>query len=395
MTQINASSRDLMLYLQVPFCPSKCHFCGWVQGVPKSQLLLKPAEEARRNYIDALCREIRTRAESLDGTDYVPNIVYWGGGTGTILVEHEIATIHETLVDSFALDSVTEATFEGSPDTVSPQKLQFIHDLGYRRVSFGIQSFDEMRLRRLGRVHTADSARRAVYWAAEAGFDSINIDIMCGLPGETLAETEHTVREAVGLPVTHVSFYPYRPVQNTVMHKHLDLPNRGIDARQQKDGYALGRDIIEAAGYPEYAISYFGAASLNDLAIFRVQQDWLGFGTGAHSLIEGICHVHERGRLHDYTADPLSWDQSIPAHTPQVAIMLLGQGLSTFKGISRRDWQDRTRESLDETLQQPLVKQYIDWFRRRVGLIEDSEGIRFERDGMSEAFIDMMLGMSG
>jgi putative oxygen-independent coproporphyrinogen III oxidase len=388
-----ARQRELMLYIHVPFCPSKCHFCGWVQGIPKRELLLRPDHGLRQNYIHALCREIRERAVQLSGAQYIPNIVYWGGGTGTSLTETEIETVHAALADSFALSSVIEATIEGSPDTISPSKLALIHNLGYQRVSFGIQSFDDRRLRHIGRVHSPDDARKAVEWAAAIGFKDINIDLMCGFPNESINEVDRTVREAVRLPVTHISFYPYRPTQDSVMRNQLARGSGLLDANYQKAAYALGRCLIEEAGFPEYAMSYFGSVSLNDLAIFRVQQDWLGFGSGAHSLIGGTCHIHKRGRLGAYIDDPMAWDQSVPAYLPQIALMLLGQGLSTFKGIERNDWLERTGQSLDETLCQPAVQGYVDWFRRRVGVIEDTLGIRLQREAMAEAFIDMLLGM--
>src|SRR5262249_2913983 len=159
--------------------------------------------------------------------------------------------IHAVLADSYDLSAVTEATFEGSPDTVTPEKLAFIRTLGYGRVSFGVQSFDDRRLRRIGRTHNADSARKAVEWSVAAGFKDINIGLMCGLPDESLEEVECTVREGVRLPVTHVSFYPYRPVHDTVMRRQITKGRAKVDADYEKAAYALGRSIIERGGLAE------------------------------------------------------------------------------------------------------------------------------------------------
>jgi putative oxygen-independent coproporphyrinogen III oxidase len=387
-------SRNVMIYIQIPFCTSKCHFCGWVQGMSKQELLLSPTDQPRRDYVDAICAEIRGRAAAVRRAGYVPNIIYWGGGTGTALVEAEIERIHAALVESYDLSSVTEATFEGSPDTVTPAKLRFIHSLGYTRISLGVQSFNDKRLRHLGRVHDAARARAAVEWAATEGFRDINIDLMCGLPGEVTDEVQDTVRTGVALPVTHISYYAYRPIHDTVMQKQLSRGLSSVDANYQKRAYRIGRDIIERADFAAYALSYFGQTSLNDLALFRLTQDWLGFGSGAHSLMAGQSLVHERGRMLDYVARPLMWDFATPAHSPNVAPMLLGQGLSTFKGINRRDWEERTGQSLEQTIAQPAVRAYLDKFVNAAGLEETEEGIRLDSEKMIDVFIDELLGLA-
>ncbi len=387
-------SRHLMLYVHVPFCPSKCHFCSWVQGIPKSELLLRPQDTVRRDYIDAVCYEIRERAKEVNRLGYLPNIVYWGGGTASSLEIDEIEKIHTALQESFDLSSVNEATIEGSPDSVTPEKLRFIRSLGYKRFSYGVQSFNDERLRRIGRVHRSEQSREAVKWTVDAGFEDINIDIMCGFPNEKLDEVENTMKEAVKLPVTHVSYYPYRPIEGTVMRKQIAQHSLGtIDVNEQKAAYALGRNILEEAGFHEYAMSYFGHPSLNDLAIFRLKQEWLGFGAGAHSLLNGTWHIHDRGNIAAYIKAPLKWDTSIPPYSEQVVLMLLHQGLSTFNGIERDDWYQQTGKSLDETLQQPGVKWYVNFLRSKIGIIEDEVGIRVPRE-RTDAFIDILYAMT-
>jgi len=356
--------------------------------------LLRPGHDARRAYTEAVCYEIRKRAEEVQDMGHTPNILYWGGGTASHLTEAEIEKIHTALSESFDLSAVTEATIEGSPDTVTPEKLRLIRSLGYNRFSFGVQSFDDERLRRLGRVHRADQARRATEWAAEAGFHDMNIDLMCGFPGEMLDEVERTIREGIQLPVTHVSFYPYHQVEGTVMQQQIAQGRGVIDVNEQKAAYALGRAILEDAGYPEYAMSYFGKPHIGVLVIFQLKQDWLGFGSGAISLINATFHSHERGRLAAYTTNPLKWDASIPAHSVQIALTLLNQGLSTFDGIGRDDWQQRTGQSLEQTLQQPTVKRYIDFLRSKIGLIESEKGIRLPKEHLAESFIEISHLMS-
>jgi len=385
---------DLMLYVHIPFCPSKCHFCGWVQGMSKRELLLSPADQLRSDYIAALCKEIRGRAAAVKRAGYRPNIVYWGGGTGSSLIEPEIEQVQAALAESYDLSQVTEATIEGSPDTLSAGKLRLLRQLGYTRLSLGIQSFNDQRLRRLGRVHNAASARAAIEAAAAAGFDDINIDLMCGLPEETEEEVIESVKIGVSLPVTHFSYYPYRPVNETVMQMQLNRGRTSIDATYQKRVYRLGRDLIAKAGFAPYAMSYFGRNSLNDLAVFRVRQDWLGFGCGAHSLMSGRSLVHARTQMREYIERPMVWHSSTLACSPEVAPMLLGQGLATFKGIDRRDWLERTGEPLEQSLSRPGVREYLDRFRENAGLVEDETGIRLDPEKMIDVFIDQLLAMA-
>lgn len=393
MENSSNTMRSLMLYIHIPFCPSKCHFCGWVQGISKRELFLSPNDDIRKKYVSALCHEIRSRSVEMAEYGYLPNIIYWGGGTATSLTELEIETIHTAISQSYDLSAVSEATIEGSPDTVSPGKLALIRSLGYQRVSFGIQSFNNVRLRRIGRTHCADDAINAVQWAVANDFKEINIDLMCGFPDESLNEVEENLLQGTRLPVTHISFYPYRPIQDTVMLRQLTRGGETVNFKHQKLAYSLGRTLIEEAGFPEYAMSYFGTPSLNDLAIFRVQQDWVGFGAGAHSLFRLHSRIHFGGRLEEYIRNPLVWDLTIPAHSNSVVLKLLGQGLSTFRGIDRMAWLERTGRNLEETLCDPELRSYVEWFRCKAGLTEDSIGIRLEKEKMADAFIDMFSGI--
>jgi len=206
-------TRLLMLYVHVPFCLSKCHFCDWVARIPKRDLLRRPGDPVRLSYIDALCQEIKVRGNELSRAGCVPTVLYWGGGTASALSASEIAAVAGAIGDAFDLRSIRESTIECSPDTVSPEKLELFRRLGFTRFSSGVQSLDDARLRMLGRRHTAEQARSVVGWARDAGFEDINIDLMCGFPEQPLTEVEDMVAEAVEFPITHLSIYPSGPVR--------------------------------------------------------------------------------------------------------------------------------------------------------------------------------------
>src|SRR5689334_2146685 len=129
-----ADQRVLMLYVHVPFCHSRCTFCDWVQAIPNKDLLRKPGDSVRENYIGALCQEIEQRGAELADTNTMPYVIYWGGGTASSLDNDEATRVMTALGNSFDLSTVAESTIECSPDTVDEEKLAFFRGLGFNRV---------------------------------------------------------------------------------------------------------------------------------------------------------------------------------------------------------------------------------------------------------------------
>ena len=382
--------RLLVVYVHIPFCKSKCHFCDWVQPIPKSDLLLTPEKSMRRSYISALCQEIHTRGEELTSAGYIPYIVYWGGGTASILTEAEIDTVMSALNDAFDLSKVAEATIECSPDTISPSKLARFRQAGFNRFSSGVQSMNNERLRKIGRTHDADMARQAVQWASEAGFEEINIDLMCGFPEEPLKEVEQTISNGVSLPITHLSVYPFRPTAGTVLRQQIDKKSHLFLARQ-KASFKLARKIASSAGFSEYASGYFGKAgpALNVIMPFQLRLETVAFGSGAVSLLKHQYLGHSKGLLSKYIENPLKWDFSAPASSPPVALSFLRSGLSIFDGILRDEWEFQTGVSLQETLTESSLAPVIAYLRSSAGLIEDERGIRLPQESVGNTLIDL------
>lgn len=378
----------MMLYVNVPFCRSKCAFCDYVQQIPKEDLLLTAEDELRQEYIEALCQEIRARGEDFAGSPWSPKVLYWGGGTASILETHEIESVMSALQDAFPLDTLEEATIECSPDTISQEKLSFFRSLGFNRFSSGVQSFDDARLQQVGRLHSAEGAKQAVGWARKAGFDDVNIDIMCGFPDETLEEVRHTVSEALELGVDHISLYPYRPTPGTAFRILVDKDSKDLYLGRQKAGFQLGRRMIMEAGYEEYASGYFGKVSLFALYYFQLSAPLVGFGSGAMSIYDQRFLTHMKGRLREYIAQPTHYDVNMPAGADPVVISNLRAGLSCFDGILRDHWLAATGVELDEALERPAVAGLTNYFRAR-GLIEDARGIRLPAEKTGNILIDL------
>ncbi|MFF5207636.1 coproporphyrinogen-III oxidase family protein [Streptosporangium sp. NPDC000396] len=386
-------ARPLLVYVHIPFCSSKCHFCDWVTEIPTAELLLRPADTPRRAYIAALCREIRERGADLAARGYRPAIMYWGGGTASILAEHEIEQIGTALHEVFDLsEGMAEATIECSPESLTPAKLAAFRRVGFRRWSSGVQSFDDRRLRRLGRSHDAAEARRAVHLAAEAGFDDRSIDLICGLPGEDVEEVAASVRAALDLPVTHVALYPYRPAHGTVLRRQVTRGTTAMLRSEQKSAYTRAAAMLVDADLPEYAMSHFGHhRCLSDLAYFQLRMDWAGFGSGATSLIAGEYLAHRRGFLAAYNRDPLHMDERYPAASPAISSRLLYQSLTTFEGASRTLWQERTGVPLEEVLALGPCRHLLGFLERVAEVHRDADGVRLRRDQITGAFIDLQF----
>lgn len=378
-----------MLYVHIPFCTSKCHFCDWVQPIPKSELLLRPGDELRRRYIDALTAEIRGRGKELSALGVVPYVIYWGGGTASSLALSEAEQIMGALADSFDLSQVAESTIECSPETVSVEKLRHFRRLGFDRFSSGVQSLDPARLRMLGRSHDADQGRNVVRWAKEAGFEQINIDLMCGFPDETLREVEETVTAALELPINHLSIYAFRPTPGTLVRKRMDHEVANQYLLHELKAFMRARTIARNAGLSEYATGYFGPPALNVVMPFQLRLETVGFGSGAVSFLDGKYHGHNKGNFSGYTEDPMLWDFTSLASSAPVALSLMRSGLSVHDGLLRKEWRDQTGVELDDVLADPALAPVMEYLRSVGKLVEDDRGVRLPKSTAANVIVEL------
>lgn len=396
LAQLPSSTDDqhmLMIYVHVPFCHSKCTFCDWVQAIPTKDLLRKPEDSVRQQYVTALCTEIESRGAALTAAGQVPYVIYWGGGTASSLSEDEATRIMGALHSSFDLSTVAESTIECSPDTVDEAKLRFFHDLGFNRVSSGVQSFDDSRLRRLGRRHNAEQATRIAHAAREVGFDEVSIDIMSGFPDQDSDELRDTIEKATSLPVTHLSLYSFRPTPGTFMRKKLGTEEKRDYLRRQQRLFTEARNMISDAGLAEYASGYFGKVSPFAAMYFQLRADTVGLGSGAISLVDRQFRSHQKGQLHPYVADPLAFDIDVPASQDRVLISFLQAGLAMFDGVLREEWRVSTGTDLAEVLTRPNIAPLADFLRTR-GLAEDERGIRLDPRLAGVTLIELAFEMA-
>jgi oxygen-independent coproporphyrinogen-3 oxidase len=350
---------------------------------------LGPEDSGRRDHLSALQIQIAAQAPDLSER-YRPEIMYWGGGTASILNSHEIETLYGAVADAFPMGDIAEATIESSPESLTLDKLRLLRGLGFNRISIGVQSFDDDRLRMIGRAHSAAVAESSIELARQAGFDNVNIDLIVGFPDQELADVERMIRHAVSLPVNHYSVYAYRASQGTVLRRRLDRAKAKTDLAKQLEAYRLATGILTEHGYPEYTFAYFGTPiCLADLSYYQMKLDWIGFGSGSFSVIGGRMKGFASGKLHDYLADPTRFDYDVPLSDQSQAENLIGFALTTPAGVDAAVFQERTGVPLWTALEYPSVKDYLGQLCRFGTLITDEAGIRFAREDIAKVFISM------
>ena len=268
----------LGLYVHIPFCAAICNYCNFNRG------LFDEALKAR--YVDALILEIQRAGEAEKSGETGADTIYFGGGTPSLLEPDEIGRIIAACRAAFAVDADSEITLEANPESVDERRLAAFRAAGVNRLSFGVQSFREVELRRLSRLHTVDRAREAVAEARGAGFDNVNLDLMMWLPEQQVAEWLESVEEAIVLEPDHLSLYLLEVYPNAPLRD--DMARARWSQAPDADAavmYVAAMERLEASGYEQYEISNVarpGRRSRHNVK-YWTDGEWLGFGCGAHS----------------------------------------------------------------------------------------------------------------
>jgi oxygen-independent coproporphyrinogen-3 oxidase len=269
------------LYVHVPFCSSICNYCNFNRGLFDESL--------KNRFVEAVRREIRNF--SPEPSALSPDTLYFGGGTPSLLTPSEIGSIIDESRRSLGLTADAEITLEANPETVTTGVLEHFRAAGVNRLSFGVQSFRDAELQRLGRQHSARRAVQAVESARAAGFDNISIDLMMWLPGQDVAQWLASVDAAVAVDADHLSLYilevyPHLPLKQEIdRHGWTQQPDDGA-----AEMYESAMAKLDAAGYEQYEISNVcrpGRESRHNVK-YWTDGGWLGFGPGAHSTWGGV-----------------------------------------------------------------------------------------------------------
>ena len=271
----------LGLYAHIPFCSAICNYCNFSRGLFDEAL--------KTRFVNAMLEEIR--ASTPHPSPLTPDTLYFGGGTPSLLTPSELKSIIDESRRSWGLTADAEITMEANPETIDAARLDGFREAGVNRLSFGVQSFRDDELERLGRLHSAERARQAVQMARLAGFDNLSIDLMMWLPGQDVRQWLESVEDAVGVAPDHLSLYilevyPHLPLkQDIIRHGWVQESDEGA-----AEMYETAMSRLDAAGYEQYEISNVcrpGLESRHNLK-YWTDCEWWGFGPGAHS----TCHGH-------------------------------------------------------------------------------------------------------
>ena len=263
------------LYIHIPFCASRCVYCGFYSTT-------LPA--LRDAYVDALCQELPLRAEELPADEAITTI-YLGGGTPSQLTTDQLDRLF-SYIYKVCRSQPVEVTMECNPDDITPAFADWIAQSPIDRISMGAQTFSDDRLRLLRRRHTAAEVRRATTLLRQAGICNISIDLMFGFPGETLADWEQDIDEALRLGVEHISAYSLMYEEGTTLHRWLSEGRiQEIDDDLSLRMYDCLVDRLTAAGYRHYEISNFALPQRESRHNSSYWRDvpYMGLGASAHS----------------------------------------------------------------------------------------------------------------
>jgi putative oxygen-independent coproporphyrinogen III oxidase len=271
----------LGLYLHIPFCSSICNYCNFNRGLFDRTL--------KDRYVAALEAEIRSSATDDSGTG--ADTIFFGGGTPSLLEPEEVGRLIKACRDTFELSPAAEITLETNPETSSRERMERFRAAGVNRISFGVQSFREVELRRLGRLHTADRAVRAVEEAREAGIGNISLDLMMWLPQQSTADCDESISRLIQVGPEHASLYLLELYPNAPLKEEMARAGWSLAPDEDAADMYLGSlTRLEEAGYRQYEISNVarpGRESRHNLK-YWTDGEWLGFGCGAHSTRSGV-----------------------------------------------------------------------------------------------------------
>lgn len=370
----------LALYIHIPWCVRKCPYCDFNSHQRQGQLPI-------REYVDALIRDLEQDLPLVWGRTV--HSVFFGGGTPSLFPPEAIGDILSAASSRLRFAPNAEITLECNPGTAEHGRFEGYRAAGINRVSFGVQSFDDACLQRLGRIHDSGEAEAAVKLAQDAGLDNLNLDLMYALPGQTLAMALHDVERAIALAPMHISHYHLTLEPNTVF---AAKPPPGIpdeDSAYDMQDACIAR--LADAGYAQYEVSAYARADrqcAHNLNYWRYG-DFLGIGAGAHGKLslgaeQRILRRWKPKNPRDYlqhagTAQGIGGDQHLADDERPFDYML--NALRLVEGFALRDFEARTglpRAAIAAQLDKALTQGWIEQHGERI--VPTELGRRFTND---------------
>lgn len=359
------------LYVHIPFCKSRCFYCDFTTHVaPKARI---------ESYVSALEQEfalLATQAAEPLRT------VFFGGGTPTLLSSEQLKRVLTALRGHFALAESAEVTMEANPGTLDAQKLQVLSEFGVNRLSIGGQTFNDRLLLALGRTHEAKTTLSSVELAKDAGFKRINVDLMFGLPEQSLQDVEESVSALVSSDVEHISAYWLKVEEGTPFAKWkqsgaLVLPGEDLEGEM----YSRVREMLRQSGYEHYEVSNFakpGGQAEHNLVYWR-NEPYFAAGVGSHGYVQGVRYenVKQLALYEQQLANgerPIREQFNVTAGEACEDTMMLGLRLA--EGVDKHRFRARHGADLEQVfgsvISPLLTKGLLEWHGPRLCLTEQA-----------------------
>lgn len=380
--------KEIGIYVHIPFCKKKCAYCDFNSYAGKEDLIEK--------YIKWLNYEIRevgnaNKINAQNGLEELVKVktIYIGGGTPSVIEEKHIMNILTNIKESFNIDKDAEITIEINPGTCNERKLKEYYKSGINRLSIGLQVTNDELLKQIGRIHNYKDFLSTYNLARKIGFNNINIDLMIGLPNQTLDMLEETIEEVINLNPEHISVYSLIVEEGTKLEKDLqegkyELPSDEYERRM----YWMIKKKLQDRGYSHYEISNFaedGLVSRHNMDCWE-QKEYMGFGAGAHSYTDDVRYSNveeveeyikniENGRMQD----------NFIFHEKQNKISKMKEymmlGLRKIDGVNCFEFKTKFREDPKKVFHDELTK------LENLGLVDKAVNIKLTDKGIDLANI--------
>lgn len=366
--------KELGIYIHIPFCKQKCKYCDFISYSNK--------EEKIKEYIKALQKEIQIKLKKYQ-KEYLVDTIYLGGGTPSYIEPEKIEDIIKTVKNIIQMKENAEITIEVNPGTVTKRKLEIYKNVGINRLSIGLQTTNHERLKQIGRIHTYEMFLETYQMAKEVGFTNVNVDLMIGLPKQSLKEIETDLENILLLQPNHISIYSLIVEEGTILEKELRegkliLPEEDLE----REMYWKVKETLEKNEYEHYEISNFakkGYQSKHNWNCWN-QKEYLGFGIAAHSYMNNIRYSNI-DNLQEYI-EQMQYAKKIEdlkkieqiqevqnKEEKQKEYMLLG--LRKLQGVSIQEFKKKFlenpiylyRKELDKLVKEELIEVDLDSIR--------------------------------
>lgn len=372
--------KKIGIYIHIPFCKQKCLYCDFCS--------YENCLEMQDEYVNALIKEIQYYKNK---KDFIVNTIYIGGGTPSILKKENIEKILKEIKLNFEIDNNSEITLEVNPGTVDIEKVESYKINGINRISIGLQSAKDNLLKMLGRIHSYQEFLEAYNIIKnEVNINNTNIDLIIGLPKQTIKDVDDTIEEIIKKDPKHISVYSLIVEEETKMEEliskgSLKLPSEDVERKM----YWLVKNKLEENGYYQYEISNFakkGYESKHNINCWK-QNEYLGFGLAAHSYYN-LVRKSNITNLKDYikNIEDEQYEKNIIIHEIQNKDDQMAEyvilGLRMLKGFSKIDFKNKFKIDIENKYEKKLNK-----LKKQNLIIEENEMIRLTDKGLDFANI--------